>query len=74
MKSVYEYKDQAERERIIEENTGRHLLEERNIIDGNFLVFADEAPVPPIVYISVPQEEFENMKKAIDDLILGGAL
>ncbi|MDK8188960.1 hypothetical protein QP794_02525 [Paenibacillus sp. UMB7766-LJ446] len=63
MNNVYEYKDQAERERIIAENVGRHLLEERNLIDGNFLVFADEIPPSPTILVTVPQEEFESLKR-----------
>lgn len=63
MKMVLEYETQAERERLIAENSHKFLVEERNIIDGNFLVFDDEAPPVPVIYVTVPQEEIESIKQ-----------
>lgn len=61
MHVVYEYKDQAERERILAENVGKFLVEERNIIDGNFLVFTGELPTPTVVYVTIPKEEYDAL-------------
>lgn len=42
MKNKFEYKNQEERDRIINENTNLVLIEEQNITAGNFLIFIDK--------------------------------
>jgi len=72
-----QYDTQEDMERIIEEQSDKFLIEVHNLIDGNFLVFSDTAPKPvepQVVFTQVPQEEFQAMQKALDDLILGGGM
>ncbi|MEK4273139.1 hypothetical protein [Paenibacillus sp. FSL R7-0026] len=62
MKYKYEYKTPEDREKLLNENSTLILIEEQNISDGNFLIFADE---PDIIrnYVTVPEEEFEGIKQ-----------
>ena len=75
MQKVYEYHTEQERQDIINQNLDLFLIEERNITEGNFLVFSDTLPEREIVYINVPKDEIDNIKQAIAELtiILGGA-
>lgn len=77
----YEYKDNDERQALIEKNKTLFLIEEQNITEGNFLVFCDTQPVQQQVQVIVKEDDLEELKqkqtlmqKAIDDLILGGVL
>ena len=74
MQKVYEYHTEQERQDIINQNLDLFLIEERNITEGNFLVFSDTLPEKEIVYINVPKDEIDSMKQAIAELtiILGG--
>ncbi|KQY91634.1 hypothetical protein ASD24_23150 [Paenibacillus sp. Root52] len=63
MNYVFQFNSSDERDNLIIEHDDKFLIEERNITEGNFLVFSDERPQPPIVYVSVPSEEFENLKQ-----------
>ncbi|PAF31520.1 hypothetical protein [Paenibacillus sp. 7516] len=58
-----EYKDTSERQEIIDQYKDKFLVEDQILFDGNFLIFSDTKPTPPIVYICVPQEEFEFLKQ-----------
>lgn len=40
-----QYYTQEDRQRILDENTTNYLVEEANIIDGNFLIFTDIKPI-----------------------------
>lgn len=59
----FEYTTQKDRERVIQENKHMILVEEMNITEGNFLVFSTEPLPAPIVYVSVPEEEFVSLKQ-----------
>ncbi|WP_339273607.1 hypothetical protein MKY59_20965 [Paenibacillus sp. FSL W8-0426] len=63
MRTKYQYKSADDRERIIAENNSLILIEEHNITEGNFLIFSDEPLPEPVVYVTVPQEEFESLKQ-----------
>lgn len=66
MRKTVQYKNDAERKTFIESHNHLYLVEEKNIIEGNFLIFSDtlpEPPEPPKVYVSVPEEEFEGLKQ-----------
>lgn len=80
----FEYKDLEERELIVSQNTDKYLIEEQNIIDGNFLIFSNEKP-KPIEIIPTPEEllntEVKELKARLDstedallELILKGWL
>lgn len=45
MEHVFEYNSLDEREYIVENNIGKYLIEEKNIREGNFLVFSDVKPL-----------------------------
>ncbi|EHB65277.1 hypothetical protein [Paenibacillus lactis] len=47
MKVKKQYTTLEERESLIQENSDLFLIEEHNITEGNFLVFADEYPELP---------------------------
>lgn len=58
-----EYKDLAERERLIAEHSTLFIIEEQNITEGNFLIFSETPMEPPRVYVSVPLEELEALEQ-----------
>jgi|LSQX01.2.fsa_nt_gb hypothetical protein len=37
----FQYENQEERNQLIQSNSDKYLIEEQNIIDGNFLIFTD---------------------------------
>lgn len=41
MTTKIQYTDQADRQAKIDANKGKILIEEQNIIEGNFLIFSD---------------------------------
>ncbi|MDI2588031.1 hypothetical protein OR571_13130 [Psychrobacillus sp. NEAU-3TGS] len=45
----FQYTDEASREQIISLNQDKRIIEEQNIIDGNFLIFTDEKPSVTVV-------------------------
>ena len=58
-----QYVTHEERQTILNEHSDLKLLEEQNITEGEFLIFSD-TPIPdPVVYVSVSEEDFENLKK-----------
>lgn len=62
MRYRYEYQTDEERASIINNNSQLFLIEEQNIIDGNFLIFSDEPLEKEIVYMNLPEKEFEGLK------------
>lgn len=64
MERIFEYGDLSEREAIIQNNSDGYLVAERNIKDGNFLVFTTSKPV------SVEIEELKERQKATDMAVL----
>lgn len=44
MKYKYQYKDNTERQSVLDSHKGKYLVEEQNITDGNFLIFSDIKP------------------------------
>lgn len=45
MRKKVQYIDVADKQRVLLDNKGLILIEEQNIIDGNFLIFADVKPL-----------------------------
>lgn len=45
MRTKIQYNNLEERQKIIDANQDKILIEEQNIIDGNFLIFTDVKPV-----------------------------
>ncbi|PJO40081.1 hypothetical protein [Lysinibacillus xylanilyticus] len=62
MRYKFEYKTMEERESIIYSNTGKRLVEEHNITEGNFLVFDDDVEM-----LVVPQERLETLETSQAD-------
>lgn len=78
MKIKFQYFTNSEREEIINNNSSLYLIEEQNIIDGNFLIFSD-SPLDDRKNVVLPEEEYNDISNRISDLelamaaILGGA-
>lgn len=74
MNYKFQYQNDAQRNDLIARNSDKFLIEEQNIIEGNFLVFTDEAPIieTVIVYEQVKNEELMQLQQ--DNLILMDAL
>ena len=67
-----QYYTQEEREQLLNKFSNKFLIEERNISDGNFLVFSD-TPNTNILPVVVTQDEFETMEqrvKKLEDVLL----
>lgn len=64
MKYTFEYTTQEERTDIINSNQGKYLIEERNIREGNFLIFTDVKP------LEVEVQELNNRTQATEDALL----
>ncbi|WP_339276531.1 hypothetical protein MKY59_05880 [Paenibacillus sp. FSL W8-0426] len=58
-----QYENQEDRQSILDEYKDKFLIEDQVLTEGKFLIFSDTKPIPPIVYISVPLEEFESLKR-----------
>lgn len=70
MKIKIEYHTDEEKVTILNENKHLLLIEHHNLTEGNFLIFSDAELRPPIVYVTVPEEEFENIREQNTDLML----
>lgn len=76
MIKTVEYFTEQERVNALEQNSHLFWIEEKNIIEGNFLVFSDtplEPPEPPKIYINIPEEQFNSLKQrqdATDNMVL----
>lgn len=67
-----QYYTQEEREQLLDKFSNKFLIEERNISEGNFLVFSD-TPNTNILPVVVTQDEFETMEqrvKKLEDVLL----
>jgi len=80
MKIKFQYFTNSEREEIINNNSSLYLIEEQNIIDGNFLIFSDSPlDLETRKNIVLPEEEYNDIINRVSDLemaiaaILGGA-
>lgn len=59
MQITIEYTNQQEREQILEEHQDKYLIEEKNITEGNFLVFSTVKPI---------ESEIDDLKQAVAEL------
>lgn len=64
MKYIYEYENTTQRTNIISNNKDKYLIEERNVIDGNFLIFSTTKPLIEEL------EEIKNRAAATEDAII----
>lgn len=63
----YEYTTQEERTSILESNQDKYLIEEKNIREGNFLVFTDVKPLEvEITELKTSNEELSNYMLDVD--------
>lgn len=60
MKFTFEYETQEERRNIINSNLEKYLVEEKNIREGNFLIFTDIKPL---------ELEVQELKETMDALL-----
>ncbi|QNK54574.1 hypothetical protein [Paenibacillus sp. PAMC21692] len=78
MRYRYQYTDEASKQSLILEHADKNLVEQQNIQEGDFLVFADEPistpPQPLEQEIADLKAQLALVQTALDDLILGGGL
>lgn len=67
MRHVKQYNSKAERKALLQEFATMYLIEERNITEGNFLVFSDTPPEPPVNKVHVPEAEFRSLQTQVVD-------
>jgi len=72
MRVKKQYTTLAERETLIQEHSDLFLIEEQNITEGNFLVFADEYPELPDPEPTLSQQVTE-LNQTVGNLILESA-
>lgn len=68
MKYEFKYTKEEERQKIIEDNKDKYLIEEQNIIEGNFLIFSDEKPLPPVIppeTVTISKKEYEDLQNQL---------
>lgn len=71
----YEYTTQEERENIINNNQDKYLIEEKNIREGNFLIFTDIKPIEvEIEDLKGRQDITDNTILSLMDVILMGGM
>lgn len=68
MTKTVEYKTLDERFKILDENADLILIEEQNIIEGNFLIFSDSPPTKEVevVYINLPKQDIDDLREKTD--------
>lgn len=71
MEYKYQYKTQEERSALMLEHNNLILVEEQNLIEGNFLMFADTKRPTPIVYVSIPEETILNLENRVSATEIG---
>ncbi|MGE6604851.1 hypothetical protein ACQKEY_24545 [Lysinibacillus fusiformis] len=67
-----QYYTTEEREQLLNKFSNKFLIEERNITEGNYLVFSD-TPNTNVLPVVVTQDEFETMEervKKLEDVLL----
>lgn len=66
MEHIFEYSNADERKSIIEDNRDKYLITEKNIKEGNFLIFSDTRDIE----MQVEQLQVDNtiLLMAITDL------
>ncbi|MGG1878125.1 hypothetical protein ABDI30_11230 [Paenibacillus cisolokensis] len=72
MKVKKQYNTLEERELLIQEHSDLFLIEEHNIFEGNFLVFADEYPELPDPEPTL-SEQVTELNQTVGNLILESA-
>lgn len=64
MEYVFQYNDETERNSLLETNKDKYLIAEKNITEGNFLIFTDVKP------IEIGMKELEQRTTATEDALL----
>ncbi|MCI1615971.1 hypothetical protein [Heyndrickxia oleronia] len=70
MEYKFQYSTPQERERILEDNASKILIEEQNIAEGNFLIFSDAPIEKEVEFVNIPQSEIDSIKQSIAELSL----
>lgn len=61
----YQYEKDNERQELLNSNEDKFLIEEQNIMEGNFLIFSDTKPVSPPETIIILKSEYENLQQQL---------
>jgi len=70
MKFIYQYQTDAEREDIIEKNTEKVLIEEKNILEGNYLIFVDITEADLLIQLANENEKLKKSQAEQDEIIM----
>lgn len=65
-----EYTDEMSRETILSENQSLFLIEEQNLLNGNFLIFTDVRPFSD--QLADQETRIADVELALADLFTGG--
>lgn len=60
---IYQYDTEEEREQLMNANSDKRLIEQRNITEGNFLIFTDQLSEQSL------QEQLRELQTVVADLI-----
>lgn len=63
MRYKYQYATDEEKQALMADHSALILVEEQNIIDGNFLVFADTIPEPVPVPVDPIEQRLANIEQ-----------
>lgn len=66
----FQYNNDEERQKILADNIEKHLIEERNVTEGNFLIFTDIKPLD--IEVQTIKEQLKTTQEALDFLLMGG--
>ena len=61
MNLKFQYTDQSDRQAKIDANSGKILIEEQNITEGNFLIFSDVKPL---------ENQLQDLKNTVNMILL----
>lgn len=68
----FQYDSETERNIIIASNSDKWLVEEQNIVEGNFLIFTDVKP--SLSEIEEIKQRVDLTEEAIDFLLMTGGM
>jgi hypothetical protein len=72
MEYKYAYATDQDKANLLQQNSNKVLVEMQDLIEGKFLIFADEPRPTEKIYVDGTKEEIESLKS--DNLILMDAL
>lgn len=72
LKYIFQFINVEERDHIVSLHSDKTLIEEKNIVEGNFLVFSNnpenDSKTNVEVFVNIPQLQFEDQKNKVYEL------